>query len=744
MAKYSDEMIQQFYVIFDTMSFVFLYIFNLLNFKKKSKIPSRLSVIYRNFVAEKGLPGILGNATLITLFEIILMSFMQYQFCALLGVNWFVGDYVGTGANYYGILLFSPLFLQILFMLISVNPFKQMDLITPAYSLALFFGKCACFCTGCCGGFEWAKGFYNHERELVAFPTQLVEAGLALLIFIVLLLIRKKVKEGTLYPIFVILYSATRFISEFTRYEDNIFLIFKRYHFMCIFGLIVGIAQYTIIKNNREKIYNFYDKSCCVIIDFFYVVIDGFGFKREKKVLHRKKNRRDTDKKRTQLSDVKFDFHKIRMWILIWTLGLVGQIGWNVEGTWFNTFVYEKIDKNPSIITPMLILSALATTVAIYVFGSLTDKTGKRRNLINLGYIIWGILLMLFATTQIMVKNYFSFAIVCVVLGDMLISFFGSMSMDVGYSTWLTDIMNDENRGQIGAAIAVQSILGSLLGNIINSKLIGYNNNYTRLFVVVGTLLFIFGIISAYLFNKSDDIKIYKNKFKPQIKEPFNFRILLKNKELMLIYVCVAIFFTGFNTYFPYLGNYLIHYLGYSAEQMGIIEAIPLVLAMLVTVPVSKYINNNKFIEVSLIAVVSGLIGMLFIYPIIPESINLKMIFDIRLFMAILLIGSSYVIMLQATKSWTKMLAPKNSKGRFEVFYAIAFAVIPMTFGSTVGENIVKMSSSDLVNEITGRVEYIPNGNIFLIGTLISMFSIIPIIMIKIYSKKQLAVAVNE
>ena len=146
----------------------------------------------------------------------------------------------------------------------------------------------------------------------------------------------------------------------------------------------------------------------------------------------------------------------------------------------------------------------------------------------------------------------------------------------------------------------------------------------------------------------------------------------------------------------------------------------------------------------SLIAVVSGLIGMFFIYPIIPESINLDMTFDIRLFMAILLIGSSYVIMLQATKSWTKMLAPKNSKGRFEVFYAIAFAVIPMTFGSTVGENIVKTTSSDLVNEITGRVEYIPNGNIFLIGTLISVFSIIPIIMIRKYSKKQLVETVNE
>ena len=37
----------------------------------------------------------------------------------------------------------------------------------------------------------------------------------------------------------------------------------------------------------------------------------------------------------------------MKKWIIIWTLGLIGQIGWNIEGTWFNTFVYEKIDKTP-------------------------------------------------------------------------------------------------------------------------------------------------------------------------------------------------------------------------------------------------------------------------------------------------------------------------------------------------------------------------------------------------------------
>ena len=35
----------------------------------------------------------------------------------------------------------------------------------------------------------------------------------------------------------------------------------------------------------------------------------------------------------------------IRFWVLVWGLGLVGQLCWNIENQWFNTFVYAKIAK---------------------------------------------------------------------------------------------------------------------------------------------------------------------------------------------------------------------------------------------------------------------------------------------------------------------------------------------------------------------------------------------------------------
>jgi hypothetical protein len=40
-----------------------------------------------------------------------------------------------------------------------------------------------------------------------------------------------------------------------------------------------------------------------------------------------------------------------RNWMLIWVLGMAGQICWNIENSWFNTFVYAKIAKDPAIIS---------------------------------------------------------------------------------------------------------------------------------------------------------------------------------------------------------------------------------------------------------------------------------------------------------------------------------------------------------------------------------------------------------
>ena len=727
MYKYLLDTDIKLYDILGLASFGLLVLFNFANIRTKKHFLSYASQYTRFSIENSRFKNKLLSSYIPWAFiEILLLCVVQNAFGATL--NKAFGHMVGTGANYFGLLFATPIMLVAFCMLIGINPLKQIDIITPAFPLALFVGKIACFCAGCCTGFAWKQGLYNYTTHRSEFPTQLLEAGLVLLIFIFMMIFRKKIKTGTMFPIYMIVYCGTRFFSEFTRSEENVWGILKTYHILCIIGFIVGIIELIVVLRFNDKLTRIFSKSD-------EEIKKSVEEKKRKKLSIKNKYNKNGHKKSPEtINQPEQKAIASRTLILLWLLGLIGQIGWNIENVWFNTFVYSKIEKNPSIITCMLILSALATTISVFVFGTLSDRTGKRRTFMSIGYIAWGVLTIAFAATQFMAKNFFTFAVVCIIFGDMLVSLFASMGTDVGFAAWTTDIIKNSNRGQIGGIIAVQCVLGTMLGNIIGGFLVGQNNNYLRLFVVIGLILIFTGIFAAIAFTKKDDVPpAVRGAFTSQFFSVFDIRSLLKNKELFCVNIAVAIFFTGFNTYFVHLGNYIIHYLGFSADKMGIIEAVPLVLAMIVTLPVSKHINNDKFREISIASVVIGIIGMLFMYPLSPIKVNPYKIFNFDLYLAVFLLGVSYVIMLQATKVWTKKLYPVDSKAQYEGSWIVSYALIPMTLASIISQAIVRTSGLSVINDLTGKTEYIPNGNLFLAGTLISALSIIPVIISKKY-----------
>ena len=419
-----------------------------------------------------------------------------------------------------------------------------------------------------------------------------------------------------------------------------------------------------------------------------------------------------------------------KMWSLIWGLGLAGQICWNMENQWFNTFVYTKIAKDPSIVTGMLICSALATTFATFFFGTWADRTGKRRRFIAIGYILWGIFTIGFGLTEFISKDMYMLAAVSVVVADTVMSFFGSMGNDAGFNTWTTDILTDKNRGQIGAALATQPVLGTILGTVVGGLIVGENNNYMRLFVVMGVAVIIFGFASMLFLTEADDVEPYKNgSFLKQFLSVFNFKDFIKQKELLLVSVGVMIFFIGFNVYFAYIGNYIIYYLGYTADQMGIIEAVPLVLSMTLAIPASMLINKNKHHLVSMTAIVLNVIGLAILAPITPDMVDTANIFNLRIWIGIFFVGAGYITILQTTKVWSKQLFPATSKGQFEGIWILFFVLFPMIGGSLAGEAVVRQTGETFINELSGKTEYIPNGNIYLYGIIFIVLSAVPFML---------------
>lgn len=98
------------------------------------------------------------------------------------------------------------------------------DMIAPAVPLFHMFGRIGCFLGGCCYGVESDFGIvFEHSLVEAAngvrrFPVQLVEAGFNLVLFVVLAwLLKKGICRGKLFLLYLLSYSAGRFVLEFWR-----------------------------------------------------------------------------------------------------------------------------------------------------------------------------------------------------------------------------------------------------------------------------------------------------------------------------------------------------------------------------------------------------------------------------------------------------------------------------------------------------------------------------------------------
>ena len=427
-----------------------------------------------------------------------------------------------------------------------------------------------------------------------------------------------------------------------------------------------------------------------------------------------------------------------RFWLLLWGLGLAGQICWNVENQWFNTFIYAKIAKDSTIVTVMVISSALITTFSTFLFGTLSDRIGRRRKFVSIGYICWGICTILFGLTEFVVagdvgtgSKFSVLAAVLVILADDVMSFFGSMGNDSGYSAWSNDMTNDSNRGQIGAVLAVLPVIGTILGTIVGGMLIGDNNNYQMLFWVMGLFVIASGVLSLTCLKDAPSLVPHKEgSFWSQFSQVFRIKELLKQRELLMACCTSMLFFIPFNIYFTHMGNWLIYRMGFTAGDMGLIEGVGLLLASLLVIPAIKLINSGKTPLLTAVAIVINFIGVVYIYfTINPSTVNPSNLFslpNLPLFVGIFLAGAGYILVVQSVTMWVKELYPEEAKAQFEGIRILFFTLLPMFGGTVLGNIIIKNGSGTFVNE-HGITENIPTESIYGWAALLVLLTFIPL-----------------
>ena len=435
----------------------------------------------------------------------------------------------------------------------------------------------------------------------------------------------------------------------------------------------------------------------------------------------------------------------IKKWTLIWGLGMAGQICWNIENQWFNTFVYEEIAPNPSIISWMVAVSAIMTTLSTFLFGTLSDRMGKRKPFIASGYILWGLFTIVFGFTMYVPRSAsgsIMFIAVLLVLADAVMSFFGSMGNDSGFHPWTTDILDDNNRGALGATLAAQPVIGTIVGTVIGGMIIA-SFGYMSFFTIMGLFVILVGILSIFTLKESPTLVARKEgTFFQQFMNSFKFKEFFDIKELVWVNTMIGVFFIGFNVYFVHIGNLFIYNYGFKEDAVGIIQGLGLVVAIFFTIPGIKLINKDKSPLLVMISIIVNAFGLVLLFFLggTSDSSGIFIASNIPLILGIMFVGIGYVVFLQATTVWAKKLYPTNSRGRFEGIRIIYFVLIPMLIGPMIANPIIKSYGKSFTKEyVTGSITgQVPTELLFIIAAVIILLTLIPLLKATNYHNNRL------
>ena len=139
----------------------------------------------------------------------------------------------------------------------NVGFWQLVDLVAPYIALSHAFGRAGCFFNGCCYGkvIERGIGVTFPGEDFMRLPTQLYSAFFLVLLFAFLLWFRKKrMFEGAVFSIYLIMYSFFRFFIEFLRGDNpRVFFGLTIPQALCICTFVAGLSLWVILSGAEKK-----------------------------------------------------------------------------------------------------------------------------------------------------------------------------------------------------------------------------------------------------------------------------------------------------------------------------------------------------------------------------------------------------------------------------------------------------------------------------------------------------------
>ncbi len=418
-------------------------------------------------------------------------------------------------------------------------------------------------------------------------------------------------------------------------------------------------------------------------------------------------------------------------WIILILFGLVGQLAWSVENMYFNLFVYDTVAKDLEAITLMVQLSGVMATVATLIAGALSDRVGDRRRFISIGYAIWGVTVALFGylSPELTAKMFslgldkaVAVTLVLVIVGDCVMTLFGSTANDACFNAWVTDNTRPSFRGTVEGVLAVLPLIAMLIVAGGFGILVEALGGYSTVFLILGIVISLCGIVGIFIIKDSDTLE--KNGTLKDIFYGFKPSVIKSNKSLYIALLIVLVYGIACQIFMPYLIIYMKTYLGFSVVEYSVVFGVAIVFGAVINVLLGRF--SDKKDKRQLLYVASGIMALglfaMYLAKGMSHVANL-ILFGIAGFVMI----TGYIFVSALTGAIVRDNTPKESTGKLQGVRMVFSVLIPMIVGPMIGNGINKAMNVRLENAGADAMttEYIPAPEIFLAGALTSCLLIL-------------------
>ena len=408
-----------------------------------------------------------------------------------------------------------------------------------------------------------------------------------------------------------------------------------------------------------------------------------------------------------------------RLWISLILLGLVGQFAWTIENMYFNVFLYNTISTNPTFIATMVSASAITATLTTLLMGALSDRMGKRKSFICVGYLLWGVSTAAFGF--ITVDNAAKLlpglggvvgGAALVIIMDCVMTFFGSTANDAAFNAYVTDQIPNEKRGKVESVLSILPLLSML---IIFGAFDGMTKagNWQGFFLIFGWLVTLTGTACIFLLP-DEQLAPKKEPFLPQLIHGFRPGVIRENKGLYLSLLSMCVFSIAVQVFFPYMIIYLQHYL--KITDYAMVLGVVLIVASVFTLIFGSFIDSVGKLSFAVPAagiMFVGLMGM-FLFRDIAWVLPSAMV-----------MMTGYMLLTSALNAQVRELTPEGKAGHFQGIRMIFSVMLPMIIGPFIGAAVIKGNAATYVD--LGQVKTVPTPHIFLASAGVLLLLAIPL-----------------